>query len=447
MPEWRGRASAEKGFSAVIGSAPLLSGRGPSAPRISAAEAARLAAPGSRIFVGGCCGEPSAVLDAVAADPDLWQGVVLTGAFIPGVNRRDLSSLGRATRVRTIFATEGLRPGRSAGDVALWPAHYTELWRSLSVPGAIDIAYFQVPPPRADGTIGFGIAGDFSPATVLAGARLVGIVNPNMPDVVDGPRLQADRFAAFVDSEAPLLTYDAGAPDPAIDRIAALIAREIAPGDTIQLGLGKVQKAVLGALGGHRDLGFHGGMISDPILPLIDAGVFARSITTGVALGSAALYTRCGEAGLAFRPVGDTHAETRLSRIERFVSINSLVEVDLFGQGNAEMLEGRQISGLGGLADFVRGARNSPGGRSILALPATSQRGTQSRIVAALGKATPVGVARSDIDCVVTEHGLADLRGADVETRAERLIAIAAPAFRDRLAADWAALQQGAARP
>ncbi len=424
----------------MIGSAPLGLAPPSSVPMLSARAAAALAGPGSRIFIGGCCGEPSAILDAVAVDPDLWQDCELVGAFIPGVNRRDLAALGRGTRVRTIFATEGLLVGRTSG-VAFWPAHYTELWRHLAVPGAVDIAYFQIPPPRADGTVGFGIAGDFSPAPAAAGARLVGIINPEMPDVVDGPRLSMDRFTAFVEGDAALLTYDAGPVDPATERIGRLIAEQIRPGDTIQLGLGKVQKAVLGALAGHQGLGFHGGMISDPILPLIDAGIFSRGITTGVALGSAALYRRCRDAGLAFRSVGDTHAEARLSRIERFVSINSLVEVDLFGQGNAEMLEGRQISGLGGLVDFVRGARASAGGRSIVALPATSHRGTRSRIVAALERGTPIGVARSDVDCVVTEFGFADLRCADVETRAERLIAIAAPAFREALAAEWTGLR------
>ena len=411
-------------------------------PTLSAREAAALAAPGASLFIGGCCGEPTAVLDAVLAEPDLWRDVTFNGAFIPGVNRRNLQAIGVGTRVRTIFSTEGLRPGQGAGAVSLWPAHYTELWRHLATPGAVDIAYFQVPPPRADGTIGFGIAGDFSPAPVLAGARLVGIVNPSMPDVADGPRLPAERFTALVEADDPLLTYDAGRLDPAIARIGELIAGRISDGDTIQLGLGKVQMAVLAALANHRGLGFHGGMISDAILPLLDAGTFSRGITTGVALGSATLYCRAADAAIRYRPVGETHAINRLSGIERFASINSLVEIDLLGQGNAESLGGRQISGLGGMVDFVRGARLSRGGLSILALPATSDRGARSRIVAALDRGTAVGVSRSDVDCVVTEHGFADLRGAGLDERAARLIAIAAPAFRDVLAEDWAALRR-----
>jgi acyl-CoA hydrolase len=415
-----------------------------SIPMLSARDAAALAGAHSRVYVAGCCGEPGVILDAVAEDPALWRGVELIGAFIPGVNRRDLSAIGLGTTARSIFATEGLRPGRSAGTVAIWPAHYTELYRRLATPGAVDIAYFQVPPPRADGTVGFGVSADFSPAPEQGGARLVGIINPAMPDVADGPRLPVARFAAFVEADGPLIVYDSGRRDPVIDAIGVRIAGLIREGDTIQLGLGKMQQAVLDALGGHRDLGFHSGMISDPILPLMEKGVFSRGMTTGVSLGSEGLYAHAKDAkGLRFRPVGETHAIGHLSRIERFISINSVIEVDLFGQANAETLGGRQVSGLGGMVDFVRGARASAGGRSILALPSTAERGTRSRILAALPAGSPAGVSRSDVDCVVTEHGVADLRGASVAERAERLIAIAAPAFRDGLADAWADLQQG----
>ncbi|MCX5577685.1 acetyl-CoA hydrolase/transferase family protein [Kaistia terrae] len=411
---------------------------------LSAADAAALAAPRSRVYVAGCCGEPGAILDAVAADPELWRDVELLGAYIPGVNKRDLSALGQNTVARTIFATEGLRPGESAGTVAIWPAHYSELYRHLAVPGAIDIAFFQVPPPRDDGTVGFGIAADFSPAPAFAGARLVAQINRNMPDVADGPRLPVERFEAFVEADQPLIAYDCGKRDPVIDAIGARIAGLVREGDTIQLGLGKMQQSVLEALGGHHDLGFHSGMISDAILPLLDNRVFSRGVTTGVALGSLALYERVASlTQLRFRAVGETHAIGQLARIERFISINSVIEVDLFGQANAEILGGRQVSGLGGMVDFVRGARHSAGGRSILALPATAERGQRSRILAALPAGVPAGVSRTDVDCVVTEHGVAELRGASVDERAERLIAIAAPGFRDALAADWDVIQRG----
>jgi acyl-CoA hydrolase len=140
-----------------------------------------------------------------------------------------------------------------------------------------------------------------------------------------------------------------------------------------------------------------------------------------------------GMAGLRFRPVGETHALATLAACAGFVSVNSVLEVDLTGQANAEALGGRQISGQSGLVDFLRGARASDGGRAILALPATAAGGRKSRIVPRLAAGTPVTVARGDVDLVVTEYGVADLREAGLAERARRLTAIAAPAFRDGL--------------
>jgi acyl-CoA hydrolase len=148
------------------------------------------------------------------------------------------------------------------------------------------------------------------------------------------------------------------------------------------------------------------------------------------------------EPRVAFRPVSITHDVRRIAAIPRFVSINSAVEVDLMGQANGEMIGGRQISGQGGSADYVRGARLSEGGRSILVLQATGDRGRVSRIVPALVRGTPGAIGRGDVDLVVTEFGAADVRDTDIDTRAERLIAIAAPAFRDELSNAWDVLRR-----
>jgi acyl-CoA hydrolase len=151
----------------------------------------------------------------------------------------------------------------------------------------------------------------------------------------------------------------------------------------------------------------------------------------------------CGLAPrLAFRPVSHTHDATLLAGLPRLVAVNGAVEVDLLGQVNAEMVEGRQISGHGGVADFMRGARASAGGRAVTVLLATGRGGAVSRIVSALAPGTPVALTRADTDLVVTEHGIADLRHADLDQRAARLIGIAAPAFRDGLANDWDALRR-----
>lgn len=410
-----------------------------------AAEAAALVPAGARVFLSGCAAEPRVVLDAVAADPDLWRGVTLTGAFIPGVNDSDFTAFGRGTRVETIFATAGLRSGPGRPEIMHLPLHYSAFWHRLARPGLVDVAIVTVAPPRADGSVGLGLAADFAPAAVAAGARLIGVVHPDMPDVRHGPRLPASRFAALVEGAGPLPGFDPGPADAEGRAIAGHVLSLLGPGDTLQLGLGKVQVAMLEALAGAAPpgLGFHAGMIAGPILPLLEAGLLPRGVTTGVALGPPGFGAQVARRDdIRFATVAQTHGAAALAAVPNLLAVNSAVEVDLLGQANAEALGTRQISGHGGIMDFLRGARLSPGGRSVLALPATARGGSQSRIVAGFAPGTPVAVPRADVDFVVTEHGVADLRDACVETRAMRLLAIADPRFRDTLGAEWEALRR-----
>jgi acyl-CoA hydrolase len=388
--------------------------------------AAALLRGAGRVLVAGSASEPLGLLAAAAAEPDLWQGLTLTGAFIPGVNTRDLAATGIGVRVETIFAT----PALSGLQVDHLPLHYSAFWSRLSRPGLVDWVVMSVPPPRADGTIGYGLTCDFAPAALAAGARLLGIVNPAMPDLPAAPRLPRDRFAALAEDPSPLPEMPVPAPDATSRAIAARVLALLRPGDTLQLGLGRMQTAILAALAESPvpDLAYHAGMISDGIR----ADTFPRGITTGVGLGSRAFYASLPDLPLTIAPVGRTHAPATLAALPAFVSVNSVIEVDLTGQANGEWLSGRQISGQGGMVDFIRGARASTGGRSILVLPATARDGT-SRIVPRLGPGTPVTVARADTDIVVTEHGAAHLRDAPLTERARRLAAIAAPAHRDTL--------------
>ncbi len=381
-----------------------------------------------RLLIAGCAAEPRSVLAAVAAEPDLWAGACLTGAFIPGVNEGDYAALVPGGRVETIFTTAALR---DRPETAHLPLHYSAFWDRLARPGVIGAALMTVPPPRADGTVGYGLACDFLPAAIGAGVPLIGVVNPLMPDVTNGPRLPLSRFEALVEDDSPLTAM----PVPLADDDSRAIARRIAgllrDGDTLQLGLGRLQTAILAELAQGRPerLGYHAGMIAPGILT---PGLFPRGITTGVALGDAAFYAAVGAADLRFAPVGHTHAAATLAALPSLVSVNSALQVDLSGQVGAEYLKG-QVSGQGGMVDFIRGARASAGGRSIIALPATARGGSESRIVGRLAPGMPVSVARADVDLVVTEHGIADLREADLAQRAARLAAIAAPQFRDDL--------------
>ena len=407
-------------------------------PIFSPAAFVRGLRPGGRLFVAGCAGEPLALLDALAAAPAALRDSTLLGMPVAGVNRRDLSAL---APLETAFMTPELRPGLAAGRVRFRPLHYSEAQAWLAGPARVDRAVFRCAAPR-DGSVSLALAHDFVPVLAAAGAALVGVVDPGLPDVPDGVRLPLNRLEALVEgpSDSPLLPVEA--PSEAMRALARHAAGLVRDGDTVQAGIGTATAAIMAALEGHRRLRFHGGMISDSMPALLDAGAVEHA-TTGVALGSAALYARLAEEPrIAFRPVSYTHDAARLAALPALVAINAAVEVDLFGQVNSEIIEGRQVSGHGGVADFVRGARRSAGGRAVIALLSSGRGGRVSRIVARLAPGTPVAVTRADIDLVVTEHGVADLRHADLDSRAERLIGIADPAFRAALAQDWDVLRR-----
>lgn len=394
--------------------------------------------PGLRLFIAGCAGEPLPVLEALARRPEVLLGTTLLGMPIAGINRWNLAAL---APVETAFMTPELRKGLATGRVSFRPLHYSDAFAWLSGPARADMAVFRCAAPR-NGSVSLALAHDFVPALVEAGAGLVGVVDPGLPDVPDGIRIPLQRLHALVDgpSASPLVqAHPASAAMEAISRSVAALVRD---GDTVQAGIGSAVTAAMSALRSHRRLRFHGGVIGDAALELLDAGALDHA-TTGVAIGSAAFYERLATEGrIAFRPVSLTHDAARLAATPSLIAVNSAIEVDLFGQANSEVIGGRQVSGHGGVADFVRGARRSTNGRAVIVLAATGREGQVSRIVSCLAAATPVSVTRADIDMVVTEHGVAALRDADLDERAQRLIAVAAPDFRDALSNEWDRLRR-----
>jgi acyl-CoA hydrolase len=261
-----------------------------------------------------------------------------------------------------------------------------------------------------------------------------------MPAVCDGPTVPLDTFDVVVQVDTPLPGYCAGTIDPVSAAIAARVGALVPDGATVQTGLGKIGVATLAALADHRGLSIHSGMVTEPLIILLDRDAVER-VTTGVALGSADLYARVAtDPRVRFRPVGETHAISTPAAIPRFIAVNSAIEIDLFGQVNAEWMDGRQVSGGGGLIDFLRGAWASDGGVPVVALPASAKGDALSRIVPRLS--CPPSVGRGDPVVIVTEHGVADLRGLSIDARAAALIDIAAPSHRDRLAEAWSAMRR-----
>jgi len=331
----------------------------------------------------------------------------------------------------------------SAGAGNVIPANISDLCALVeSGRPHIDVVLLQVAGPDEAGRYNAGIGIEML-REAIAGARLViAQVNNRVPWTEGDTVIEPGLIDILVPMNHPLLEYIPPPLGPVERAIAANVARLVPDRATIELGFGAIPEAVTGALGDKRGLGVHSGAVGDGIMRLIEAGIVDnrhKEIDPGVAtamllLGSETLY-RYAERNprLHIRSPRYTHDAVVLSHFRRFVAINSALEVDLTGQGNAETASGRHIGLTGGQMDFVRAANRAPGGRSIIALQSTNRDRSRSRIVARLGDGI-VTTPRAEADCVVTEHGIAELRGRTLAERAAALIAVADPAFRAELA-------------
>lgn len=361
---------------------------------------------------------------AVLSRPDLTFATIL----VPGLNRPDYL-LTTGARVATFFMVPELE---GSGRVDYLPLPYREIrhWLAANPPRAV---LAMVAPPDENGLCSFGPVTDFVADLWQRAEVVIGHVNPRMPRTQGTPGIPFDRFAAVIEGAEDLPESDPGS-DPVAERIAAHAVRVIPDGATLQAGVGRIPEAVLRGLTGKRDLAVHSGLIGDSTLHLLRAGALRAEnpITAGVAIGTRALYEAIAEPAFRFCPPSVTHDLRQLARIERFVTINSAIEVDLEGQVHAEATPRGPISGPGGASDFVAGAR-AAGGLRLIVLPASAAGGTVSRIVRTEAAVGPVSLGRFDTDMVITEHGIADLRGKSSADRRAALIAVAAPAHRDGL--------------
>jgi acetyl-CoA hydrolase len=413
------------------------------APRLSPDEAvveiAKQAGGERRIFIPGGCAEPIALREAWRRNPQSAAHLLFCGLFLPGVNSFDYSTLDLGARLDLFLMIPELRDAFAAGRATLTPAHYSQAAK-LIAERAISVAIMHVSPPNAKRRCSFGLAADVAPGIVGRADFTLALVNAQMPFVPEAPSMPISAADAIVEVDAPLATHPKRGPNPkGAAAIAARVADFVRDDDVVQFGIGRLPTAILGALAHKERLQIFSGMVSDGLLPLLDAGAILDApgaITTGMALGSETLYARLArERRLKVARVTHTHAHNVLSRIEKFVSINACLEVDLFGQINAEFAGAEQIASVGGMADYIRGARAAPGGRAIVALHAQGKDGA-SRVVPRLSHGA-VTVSRADAPIVVTEHGAVDLDDLDMDARAEGLIAIAAPEHRRTLKDAW----------
>jgi len=419
---------------------------------IEAHEVAHLLKPGMTVFIADGPSEPIHILDAFRQSGAGCAGVRFVSMSLPAINSTDFTSFHPEAKATSFFATADTREGIAAGRIDFLPLQYRAIYTYLEQYLDIDLAIMQLAPAGPNGGYSQGISVDFIPAVLDNATTVIAEINDRQPIPVDSPSVPAERIDYAVSCSLPVADFPPSKLDDTSRAIGAHVAELIRDGDCIQIGIGAIPDAAMSALSQKNDLGLHSGMLADGLMPLIDSGAMngqAKTIdkgraVAGVALGTPELIEWAGSCEhLSFRPVTYTHDTEVVRRIDNFVSINSALEIDLFGQVNADMLRGQQISGTGGSVDVMRGAALSKGGRSILALNATAARGTLSRIVPALSSHTATTALRTDIDYVVTEHGARHIKHLPHQARAEALIEIAAPEFRDELRDSWKELPAG----
>jgi acyl-CoA hydrolase len=398
--------------------------------------------PGLHVYLQGGVGEPLALRSLLASAPEVLADVTLTSCLLPGMNEFDYAALNPAARTTAFMLPTACRPTFEDGRTRIRPLPYSQIAAALATDPAFDLAIFQVTPPDADGRCSFGPVSDFPGLIWPRARRRLAFVNPRLPRAVRGPTIPFEAIDVAVEAAGPYIIGDDAPPSAELSVIADRIANLIPDGAAIQTGIGGAPAAAIGRLAGRRGLVVRSGMVTEGYRTLHRAGALDETAdhVTGLALGSED-FMRWAAETFIFADATVTHGAAVLAATPRLFALNSALEVDLFGQANLEWRAGRLASGLGGAPDFAAAARRSAGGRAVLALPSSAKAGSVPRIVARLEVPT-VSIPRDATDLVITEHGVADLRGTGLDARAEALIAIADPAHRASLAAAWASLRR-----
>jgi len=399
--------------------------------------------PGHRVFAAGLSGESALLRDELRKTPDRAAGVEFTSIQLPGVDQTDYAGLHAEAKTVAYFMTPATRTGMAAGKSQLYPLDYSGIARHLLEAAPFDCAIGQFTTPDDRGWCSPGLSSDFLPLVWTRAQRRLGHLNPRLPRIESSFKVHVSEFDAIVEADGPPLCIADAAPslvNQAIGRHAAQLIRD---GDTLQFGIGSVMGAVGQALLSHRRLRIHSGMAPVLVKALWDSGALDRDarVITGVLFGDTAFHDWAGEVGCVYLDdVRNTHAVDVVCTIPRFVAVNGAVEVDLFGQVNSERSDGTLQAGAGGLPAFAQGAQLSADGRLLVCLPSTARRGQVSRIVPSLSSKGICTVPRYLSDAIITEFGVAELRGRSMADRAQALISVAHPQHRETLSVQWEAL-------
>ena len=383
-----------------------------SAAAVSSVDLGSVIRAGDGLVWGQACAEPQTLVEALVAQRSALSGCrVFLGSSYSGLVRPEHAD---HLRLSSYCGTGTNRALAQAGVLELLPSPYSQLGALLRNGGIpCDVAMVQVSPPNARGEYSLGLAVEYLAPALAAARAVIAEVNDRIPWTHTQPLLRREDFDLLVESSRAPVYLEYGKPSDIEQRIARHAASLVPERATVECGIGALPNAILAELAG-RNIRYHSGVVCDAVRL-----VQPKTVVGGLLIGTQALFDWARDnATLELLSSDITHGAATLAKIERFVAINSAVEVDFTGQVNGEIARDTYVGAVGGALDFVRAANQSPGGLSIIALPG-------SRVVQRLSG--PVSVPRSEAGVFVTEHGVADLRGCTLAERERRMRAIASP--------------------
>lgn len=401
---------------------------------------------GQRVVVAHACGEPSIILDALVANAAQYENVEIIHMVAMGKAAYCQPQYDKNFHHNAFFLGGSTRAAAAEGRVDFTPVYFSEIPSLLREDLRPNVTLLQCSPPDAHGYVSLGVSVDYTKPAAEVSDLVIAQVNQNMPRTLGDSFLHVTQIGCLVEADTPIIELappKIGDVERAIGENVASLVRD---GDTLQLGIGAIPDAVLLFLKEKNDLGIHTEMFSDGVVELVEAGVItnkAKTLHRGQSVATFLMGTRrlydyvSDNPAVAMYPVDYVNDPYVIGQNDNLVSINSCVQVDIMGQVVSTSAGLRQISGVGGQVDFVRGANLSKGGRAIMAMPSTTGKGKISKIVPFLDQGSAVTTTRNEVNYVITEYGIAKLKGKSLRQRAEALIRIAHPDFRDELTAEF----------
>jgi len=400
----------------------------------------------SRVVTGHAAGEPTVVVDAMVENYLQYSNVEIVHMVAMGNCGYTRPEMKGHLRHTALFVGAGTREAVNDGRADFAPVFFYQVPKLFKTVLPVDVAIIQVSKPDENGNCSFGVSCDFTkPAADLA-KLVIAQVNDQMPMTYGDNFININDIDYIVEVSKPIIELT----PPSIGEVEKAIGEHCASliedGSTLQLGIGAIPDAVLLFLKDKKNLGIHSEMFSDGIVDLYNSGAIDNSKKTlhpgkmivTFLMGSKKLYDFVNNNPVVeLYPVNYVNDPLTIMKNSKMVSINSALQVDLMGQVCAEAIGLKQFSGVGGQVDYIRGVSMSDDGKAIIAMPSTAAKGKLSRIVPFLDHGSCVTTSRNDVEYIVTEYGIANLRGKSLKQRAKELINIAHPNFRDELAKEY----------